>query len=58
VIIIKITNKDGPVTEITVPEGSKIEVNDKTINADSKKPNPMRPGRCRRLTRTASAWSS
>ena len=43
-IIIKVTNKDGTVTELKVPEGSKIEVNGKTIATDPKKTNPMPPG--------------
>ncbi len=40
VIIIKITNKDGTTTTIEVPDGSKIEVNGKTINTGPKKGNP------------------
>ena len=39
-IVIKITNKDGTVTEIKVPEGAKIEVDGKTIKPDPKKMNP------------------
>jgi serine/threonine protein kinase/formylglycine-generating enzyme required for sulfatase activity len=34
VIIIKITNKDGSVTKIEVPEGSKLEVNGKNVTPD------------------------
>jgi eukaryotic-like serine/threonine-protein kinase len=37
VIIIKITNKDGSVTELRVPEGTKIEVDGKTIKPEPKK---------------------
>ncbi len=40
VIIIKITNKDGTTTTIEVPDGSKIEVNGKTIKPDPKNGNP------------------
>jgi len=42
-IVIKITNKDGSVTEITVPDGSKVEVNGKTVTPDPKNPNPVGP---------------
>ncbi len=37
-IIIKITNKDGSVTEIKVPKDSKIEVDGKTVAPAPKKP--------------------
>ncbi len=36
-IVIKVTNKDGSVTEIKVPEGSKVEVDGKTVTPDAKK---------------------
>ncbi len=36
-IIIKITNKDGTVTEVKVPKDSKIEVDGKTVTAEPKK---------------------
>ncbi len=38
VIVIKITNKDGTVTEVKVPKDSKIEVDGKTVTAGPKKP--------------------
>ena len=39
-IIIKITNKDGTVTEVKVPKDSKIEVDGKLVATGPKKPNP------------------
>lgn len=36
-IIIKLTNKDGSVTELKVPEGTKIEVNGQTVIAEGPK---------------------
>jgi eukaryotic-like serine/threonine-protein kinase len=41
VIIIKITNKDGSVTKIEVPEGSKLEVNGKNVTPEIKKAVPQ-----------------
>ena len=40
VVVIKITNKDGTVTEIKVPEGAKIEVDGKTVASEPKKSDP------------------
>ena len=40
-IIIKITNKDGTVTEVKVPKDSKIEVDGKTVTTGPKKPEPL-----------------
>ncbi len=40
VIIIKITNKDGTVTEVKVPKDSKIEIDGKPVTPGVKKPNP------------------
>jgi hypothetical protein len=37
-IIIKITNKDGTVTEVKVPDDAKIEVDGKTVKPEPKKP--------------------
>ena len=45
-IIIKITNKDGTVTEVKVPDTAKIEVDGKTIvalNPDAKNNEPLPP---------------
>ena len=36
-IVIKVTNKDGSVTEIKVPDGSKVEVDGKTVTPNAKK---------------------
>ena len=42
-IIIKITNKDGTVTEIKVPKDAKIEVDGKTVTPAPKKSEPNVP---------------
>jgi len=42
-IIIKITNKDGSVSELKVPDGSKVEINGKTVTPDPKRIDPMGP---------------
>ena len=43
VVIIKITNKDGSVTEIKVPDGAKIEVDGKPVGPGMKKAEPWQP---------------
>ncbi len=42
-IIIKITNKDGSITELKVPDDSKIEVNGKPVVPEAKKPEVNKP---------------
>ncbi len=41
VVVIKITNKDGTVTEIKVPDGAKIEVDGKPVTPVPKKAEPL-----------------
>lgn len=41
--IIKITNKDGSVTKLKVPDNAKIEINGKEVNNKEIKPVPVKP---------------
>ena len=43
VVVIKITNKDGTVTEIRVPDGAKIEVDGKPVGPKKPEPLPTAP---------------